>query len=134
LIEFIDATPKGEIIYVNIYEFNYMPVALALGRASQRGVRLNIMADSSKEDSWNQKKATIQYLRSEITLPSKIVMLHNDIAAGAINRHKYVVFSAVTVQGQKFNHVVFSASMNFATNQVKVLQDAVVLSDEPLYE
>lgn len=133
LISCINATPKEGIIHMNVYEFEYSPVAEALKKAAQRGVHLNIMIDSSKIESWEHNAPIVKELKKHIKEPSKLVLVHNDIAERAINHHKYVLFSELSFQNRDFQNVVFSTSSNFSQRQFEVLQDAIVVSDIELY-
>ena len=133
LIACIDATPKGAVIHVNVYEFDYTPVMLALQRAYERGVQLQLMVDSSNETTWRTNQATVEHLRNFIRSPSNLVLVHNDISSNSTNHHKHVLFSALNEGGYSFKNVVFSTSANFTARELTVLEDAVVLSDPDLY-
>ena len=56
IIKFIDDTPKGDALLCCFYEFRYLPVALALKRATTRGVKVQIIVDA-KENGTKKKKA-----------------------------------------------------------------------------
>ena len=134
LIACIDGTTKGAVIYVNIYEFDYLPVSLALKSAYERGVQLKVMIDSSKASSREGNKQTLQMFRALLQAPSELISINNHSWPNAINHHKDVLFSKVNLEGKQYEHVVFVTSHNFTAAQMKVTQDAVILSDKGLYE
>jgi len=134
LVALINAADKDAHLYVNIYQFDYAPVIDALKQAYNRGVILHLMVDSSKESSETKNAAVFTTFRSLLSSPSELVTIDNDNGSSAINHHKHMLFSRLTVNGETYENVVFTTSENFTTRELTVLEDAVMFSDQGLYE
>lgn len=133
LIRYVNSTPKGAKIHINIFEFDYLPLINAVKDACQRGVIVNAMLDNSADASIQKNKEAIKILQPVLQSPSKLVIVHSDVNAGSINHNKHVLFSEVNLSGGVAKNLVFSTSHNFTNSDMKKGQDAVVLTNEGLY-
>lgn len=135
LVNYLDHTPKGSVVHINVFLFNYPPVVRAVKSAYVRGVEMHVIIDSSRSDSRNDNDATIRLFHSILSSPSQMVTTDNEIdQTWAINHSKYVLFSEVDLPQGQAKNVVFATSHNFTLGQTKMIQDAVVMSNKALYE
>jgi len=136
LIKYFDAATAGSVVYVNIYLFDYIPIINAVIRAHERGVKIHMLVDHSRDESIETNVSTIQKLQSKLTGQSSFSVVNNDISAGAsgsINHLKYALFADLQISEGKVKNVIFSTSSNFTAADMKKIQDAVIISDESLY-
>ncbi|WP_316816316.1 phospholipase D-like domain-containing protein [Pedobacter nyackensis] len=133
LIEMINATPKSADIYLSIFGFDHAGVIDALKAASDRGVILHIMIDSSIDDTKTQNVLTISRIRSFLKSGSELSVVTNDVNTSSINHNKFVLFSELNTNKGKATNVVFQTSHNFTVDDSKKIQDAVTLSNDGLY-
>ncbi|MCJ0743181.1 phospholipase D-like domain-containing protein [Pedobacter montanisoli] len=133
LISMINATPASAHIYMSIYMFDYQPLINALKEASNRGVYLHIMIDSSIDDSIKQNMSTIGVVRDFVKSGSELVIVTNDVNTSSINHNKFVLFSELKTTNGNLENVVFQTSHNFTLDDSKKIQDAIILNDIGLY-
>jgi len=135
LVKYLSYTPKGAVVYINVFLFSYPPVVSAVKAAYVRGVQMKVIIDSSRDDSRSENDATIKLLESTFQSPSEILTTDNEIdATWAINHSKYVLFSEVDLPRGIAKNVVFATSHNFTLGQTKMIQDAVVMTNKALYD
>lgn len=133
LINYFDHSPAGSKIHFSIFGFSYQPLIDAIKRAQQRGVEINAMIDYSREETIIENAKPIDDLRKALRSPSRVITVKSDAGSSSINHHKHVIFSEVNLPGGIAKKVVFSTSHNFSLADTKKVQDAVVISDEGLY-
>ncbi|WP_410220848.1 phospholipase D-like domain-containing protein [Pedobacter sp.] len=133
LISMINATPASAHIYMSIYMFDYQPLINALKEASNRGVYLHIMIDSSIDDSVKQNMSTIGVVRGILKSGSELIIVTNDVNTSSINHNKFILFSELKTTNGKLENVVFQTSHNFTLDDSKKIQDAIILNDANLY-
>jgi len=137
LIKYFDAAPEGAIVHINIYLFSYNPIIDAIIRAHERGVKIKLLVDRSRNESIETNTSAIAKLQTKLTGHSTFTIVNNDISSGSsgsINHHKYALFSELRVNGEGMvKNVVFSTSSNFTAADMKKIQDALIISDENLY-
>lgn len=135
LVKYLNYTPKGAEVYINVFLFSYPPVVNAVKAAYVRGVRMKVIIDSSRDDSRAENDATIGLFYSTFQSPSEILTTDNEIdPTWAINHSKYVLFSEVDLPQGIAKNVVFATSHNFTLGQTKMIQDAVVMTNKTLYD
>lgn len=135
LIHYLNHTPHGAEVHISIYMFNYEPLIVALEKAYQRGVKVQMVIDNGRARSSKiVNKKTIARFRSIIKSPSHMLTVESDTYPSAINHCKYMLFSEVDMPQGKAEHVVFSTSHNFTLIGTKKIQDAVVFTNKKLYE
>jgi len=134
LVSMLDAVPKNETVYVSIYLINYAQVIDAMIRASERGVTMNVIVDSSREDSWETNPAAIEKLRKGLKAPSTLTIVNSDASTTSINHNKFAVFSALNTTNGLAKKVVFQTSHNFTLADTRKIQDAIVLQHDGLYD
>lgn len=130
LINYINAVPEDASIYVSIYLFEYKPIINALKNAHDRGIKLNIMMDMSDRSHNYPTLNKMGYWGDDIQL----VQVKSDAGPDAINHNKFVLFSEVTTDDKDLKNIVFQTSQNFKRNSLVKIQDAVILSNNELYE
>lgn len=135
LVKYLNYTPKGAVVHINVFLFSYPPVVSAVRAAYVRGVQLKVIIDSSRDDSRNENKGTISLFQSIFESPSQLVTTDNEIdPTWAINHSKYVLFSEVDLPQGIAKNVVFATSHNFTLGQTKMIQDAVITTNKSLYD
>lgn len=134
LIHFLDCTPKGASVHINIYLFSYEPLLKAVKKAYQRGVVMNVMIDNSRSESIEANKETIPQLQSLFESPSQLVVVKSDVTSSSIDHHKHALFSEIDLPQGTAKNVVFSTSHNFVKEATVKVQDAVVMSNKELYD
>lgn len=110
LIQYLDHTPKGAVVHVNIYLFDYEPLLKAVKKAYLRGVEMDVMIDRSRSSSIKTNKQTIPQLNAMFDAPSKLVIVESDVTSSSIDHHKHVLFSEVDLPQGIAKNVVFSTS------------------------
>jgi hypothetical protein len=135
LIKYVNYTPTGATIYINIYRFNYEPLRMALIKAFKRGVVVEIVIDGDRDDRTN--KPTIKSLRNILSRPSNVVVVKSDAAPPphleAIDHEKYALFSKVYLSQGIARNLVVAASQNFMSVGTKRANNAVVMTSKMLY-
>ena len=134
LIEMVNATPKTAHIYLSIFGFDHPGLIDALNEASNRGVFLHLMIDSSIDDTKIQNVLTISRIRSFLKSGSEIAIVTNDVNASSINHNKFVLFSELNTTKGMLSKVIFQTSHNFTIEDSRKIQDALVLNSEGLYD
>ena len=134
LIEMVNATPQGAHIYLSIFGFDHAGLLEALEKATQRGVLLHLMVDSSIDDTKIQNVLTISRIRSFLKGGSELVVVTNDVNSSSINHNKFVIFSELNTDKGKVSNVVFQTSHNFTLEDSKKIQDALVVQSIGLYD
>lgn len=129
LIDYINAVPEDASIYISIYFFEYTPIIQSLKEAYDRDVKLNIMMDMSDRSNNEKTLARMQTWGDDIQL----VEIKNDASSIAINHNKFALFSEVSSENKKLKNIIFQTSHNFHSTALKKLQDAVILSNNELY-
>lgn len=132
LVKYLDAAIKGSSVKANIYLLDSNPIIQAFLRAHSRGVNIEVMIDNSREDSQKTNSAAISNLRKE--LGTNLIVLTSDASPSSINHHKHILFSEIVFKENRAENVVFSTSHNFIAAGSKKIQDAVILSDQDLYD
>ncbi|WP_282038402.1 phospholipase D-like domain-containing protein [Saccharicrinis aurantiacus] len=131
IIDLINAVPTGEEIYFSVYLIDTHEIADALIDADERGVKVNLMIDFSVDESTITNKVVhaklIQHFDSGITVV-------NNVTSSSINHNKYVALSAITTASGIINNVVLQTSSNMHDGATAKLQDALVISDETIYQ
>ncbi len=137
LIRYFESATKESTVHVNIYLLDYTPIINAIVKAHERGVKISILVDRSRDESIQTNVVAIQYLQAKLLGNSSLSIVNNDISmgsSGSINHLKYVLFSELHIKGEGIaKNVVFSTSSNFTAADMKKVQDAVVISDDDLY-
>lgn len=135
LIHYLDCTPRGAEVHISIYMFNYQPLVIALEKAYNRGVKVQMVIDNGRERSSKiVNKETIARFQALIKSPSHFLTVQSDTYPSAINHCKYVLFSEIDLPQGKAMYVVFSTSHNFTLIGTKKIQDAVVFTHKTLYD
>ncbi|WP_353132195.1 phospholipase D-like domain-containing protein [Pseudopedobacter sp.] len=134
LTSLIDATDQGATIHMSIYQINQDDVLEALKRADSRGVNLRLLIDMSRLESQRINPKALNFLRNSNLKNAEIWDINNDVADGAINENRFVLFSEIETVAGKQQYVVFQASQSFTDADSRYAQDAVILSDQSLYE
>lgn len=129
LIDYINAAPDESSIYISIYLFEYKPLILSLKKAYTRNVNLNVMIDMSDRSNNQETLAEMASWGDDI----QIVQIKNDASSIAINHNKFVLFSEVSTDDEKLKNIIFQTSHNFHHTALKKIQDAVILSNNELY-
>lgn len=126
----INATPKGAAIYMSIYLFkDEFGLISAIREADSRGVDIHIMLDRSDQ---SDNTVTVEKLTA-IDKSIDIVGMHNDAGASAINHNKFALFSDLSTEAGAVRNVVFTSSENWQPFTEKEIQNAIILSNEGLY-
>lgn len=134
LISYLNYTPKGARVYINIYLFNDEPLVNAVKRAYNRGVEMHVLIDYSTTASMNQNQQTINESQALFKKPSGVTLVKNNIyPAYSIDHNKYVLFSEVDLPNGDAKDLVFATSHNFIKSAETRLNDAVVMTDSSLY-
>ncbi|MBA9076656.1 MULTISPECIES: phospholipase D-like domain-containing protein [Rufibacter] len=133
LIALVDAAPANANIHLSIFIFNYQALTDALKRASDRGVKLHLMLDFSRDESLADNPATISQLRGFLKPTSELVLITSDASGSSINHNKFVLFSEITTATGKQQNVVFQTSHNFTLSDSKKIQDALIFPNAGLY-
>jgi hypothetical protein len=133
LRDLIDATPANSDIHLNIFVFSHQTIIDALQRASNRGVKLHLMLDLSRDESLVENPLTISKLKRFLKPTSEIVTVTSDASSSSINHNKFALFSQLTTATGPKEKVVFQTSHNFTVADSKKIQDAVMLADAGLY-
>lgn len=133
LIKYFDHAPAGSKIHFSIFGFSYQPLIDAIKRAQQRGVEINAMIDYSREETIKENAKPIDELRKALRSPSRVITVKSDAGSSSINHHKHALFSEVNLPEGTAKNVVFSTSHNFSLADTRKVQDAVVISDDGLY-
>lgn len=134
LIHYLDNTPEGAKVHVNIYLFNYQPLLNAVRKAEDRGVEIHALVDFSRDASKNTNENSIPYLEANLESPSEVISVKSDVTSSSINHNKSVLFSEIDLPEGKAENVVFTTSHNFTDSGTKKIQDAVVKTNKSLYE
>ena len=134
LIRYVDQTPKGEDIYVNIYLIDYQPLIKALLEADRRGVHLHILIDQSRAESLSTNKKAYLTFQKSLSQKAELKLIYSTISTSSINHHKHLLFSRIETADAEISNLVFSTSHNFILSGTKKYQDAVAISDVHLYE
>lgn len=131
LITYLDNSPKGATVHINIFAFTYKPVLHAVERASNRGVIIKILIDNKRGNN----KKTISELQKTLRSPSEVIPVHNDTRSNgaSIDHNKYALFSKVELREGTAYNVVWAGSHNFTFGQTGRLQDAIVMTNKSLY-
>src|SRR5690625_852880 len=135
LIQYLNYTPKGADVYISIYLFYYKPVVNAIKTASGKGVNVHVLIDESRNGK-EKNISTYRQLKNTLREPSTLQWVFNDAASSgteAINHEKYVLFSEVHLEQGVAKNLVFATSHNFILNGTKKAQDAIVMTNEELY-
>ncbi len=135
LIQYLDHTPEGAEVYLNIYLFSYEPVLKAVKSAYFRGVNMHVMIDHSRSSSIDENTKTIQQLQAMFNNgSSELVVVESDASSSAIDHHKHALFSEIDLPQGVAKNVVFSTSHNFVYGATLKVQDAVIMTNEKLYD
>ncbi|WP_197088565.1 phospholipase D-like domain-containing protein [Rufibacter radiotolerans] len=133
LRDLIDASPAKADIHLNIFLFSHQTIIDALQRASDRGVKLHLMLDLSRDESLVENPMTISKLKRFLKPTSEIVTITSDASSSSINHNKFALFSNITTATGPKEKVVFQTSHNFTVADSKKIQDAVMLANAGLY-
>jgi phosphatidylserine/phosphatidylglycerophosphate/cardiolipin synthase-like enzyme len=135
LIFYLDHTPKGAVVHINIYLFDYKPVLDAIERAYKRGVTLKILIDNKGGDHTRNLKS-INTLQDLFESPSEVIPVVNDARPSmtAIDHNKYAIFTEVDLSQGLAKNLVWASSHNFSLGQTKKIQDAVFMTNIGLYK
>ncbi len=137
LIQYLDHTPEGADVYLNIYLFSYEPVLKAVKRAYFRGVKMHVMIDNGRSASIDENETTIEQLEIMFSnSSSELVVVESDTdpSLTAIDHHKHVLFSEIDLPQGIAKNVVFSTSHNFIYSATMKVQDAVIMTNKKLYD
>lgn len=134
LIRYVHYTPKDEIIHVSIYLFSYAPLVDEIIAAHHRGVNIQLIVDNGRTDSEVENKETVLRLMGSLRAPSRLISFKSDASGNAINHDKYALFSRINLPEGFVRNVVFNTSHNFILDGTKKIQDAIIISNEKLYQ
>ena len=134
LVGLIDSTPAQAHIYMSIYLIDYTSVINALVNADQRGVKLHLLIDMSRDESIQNNQNIIQSLQNLLSSNAELYEVHNDASTIAINHNKFVLFSQVNINNGRAFNVVFQTSHNFTLSDSRKIQDAVTITHKGLYD
>lgn len=130
LIELIDAVPEDGTIFISIYMIDHEPLIQALKRVHTRNVSLKIMMDMSDRSANEYSADQLSELGEQV----EIVRIYNNASRSAINHNKFVLLPKIITDEGLLKNVIFQTSQNFKKSGNYKIQDAVILSDEDLYE
>lgn len=134
LIGLINATPEGETIHLNVFLFDYKPLVESIKKASNRGVKVHVMMDLGREESHEINPLIYHDLKRTLEVKGgSAVSIVSDASTTAINHNKYVLFTKVVTTTGMVPNVVFQTSHNFTEADARKFQDAVMFSNEGLY-
>jgi phosphatidylserine/phosphatidylglycerophosphate/cardiolipin synthase-like enzyme len=137
LITYFDSAVKGSTIHISIYLADYPQIISAIRRTYLRGVNVHLLVDRSRDESIETNVLIIKDLQNLLTGNSSFTIVNNDISSGSsgsINHHKFVLFTELRLKNEGIaKNVVFSSSSNWTASDLKKIQDAVVISDDGLY-
>ncbi|SEN92610.1 Phosphatidylserine/phosphatidylglycerophosphate/cardiolipin synthase [bacterium A37T11] len=135
-VQLLNATPKGDSVFISIYLLNHDRVIKALQNAGNRGVLLHLLVDSSRSESVADNIAAYSTLAKLKNTDYSVVRSSLMVSADehAIDHNKFAVFSSVLTPVGKKNYVVFQTSNNMTEIQCTYFQDNVIVQNEGLYD
>lgn len=136
IVHYLDNTPKGAEVRVSIYHLSYQPMLQALKKASERGVEVHVLVDHNRSGSKDNNSKTVPFLENSFEeSSSEVIKVKSDISGSPspINHHKEVLFSEIDLPKGKAEDVVFTTSHNFTSAGTKKVQDAIIMSNNELY-
>lgn len=133
IINYLGYAPKDAKVFISIYLISYNQLIEAIEEAYNRGVEIHILIDNGRSESKEENKETISKLQSILKSPSRVILVDNDATSNAINHEKYVLFSEIHLPRGVAKHVVFNSSHNFTQAGTSKIQDAIVMTNETLY-
>jgi HKD family nuclease len=140
LIKYLKRTPKGARVYISTYLFYYKPLVEALKKACRRKVRIKLLMEDYSRAGKIDNLSTYRQLKSVFRnyKHSDILFIHSDAAPhyrlDAKNQQNYALFSKVDLPQGLVKHLVFTTSQNFIPNGTKKANDAVIMTNNGLYD
>lgn len=136
-IDLLKAVPSGDTVYMSMYLFSHRDAIEAIKEADERGVVVNLLVDSSRNESIKSNK--IAYEAFSGLKHGHYATVANDIAYGndnskGIDHNKFAIFSTIVTTVGAVHDVVFQTSNNFTNTQCSYFQDNVILVNAGLFE
>ncbi|GGK62610.1 phosphatidylserine/phosphatidylglycerophosphate/cardiolipin synthase family protein [Rufibacter glacialis] len=133
LVSMVNAAPAKSSVHLCIFGFSHPELISALRKASDRGVNLHLMVDMSREETKIENPPAVNEIRAFLKPNSEMVVVTSDAGNSSINHNKFVLFSKLSTASGEMGKVVFQTSHNFSVADSKKIQDAVILSNQGLY-